>query len=64
MPRRNRLDYPGIPQHLVHRGNNRRVTFFHDEDREHYADMAIRFNPVIDLSSKMRVKFKELSGIT
>ena len=36
MPRRRRLDLPDIPQHIVHRGNNRGVTFFADEDRADY----------------------------
>jgi len=38
MPRRRRIDLPGIPQHIVQRGNNRGVCFFSDEDRRAYLD--------------------------
>jgi putative transposase len=36
MPRRSRLMLPGIPLHLVQRGNNRTACFFSDEDRSFY----------------------------
>ena len=36
MPRLPRLDLPGIPQHIVQRGNNRLPCFLDDRDREHY----------------------------
>jgi putative transposase len=38
MPRRRRLDLPGIPQHVVQRGNNRGACFFSDGDRFAYLD--------------------------
>jgi len=38
MPRRPRLDLPGIPQHIVQRGNNRAACFFCDDDRFTYLD--------------------------
>jgi REP element-mobilizing transposase RayT len=31
-----RLDISGIPQHVVHRGNNRLPCFLDDEDRQRY----------------------------
>jgi len=36
MPRRPRLDLPGIPQHVVQRGNDRQPCFFTDADRLRY----------------------------
>ncbi len=36
MPRRMRLDLPGVPLHVVQRGNNRQGTFFADADRLFY----------------------------
>ena len=38
MPRRRRLDLPGVPQHIVQRGNNRGACFFCDDDRFTYLD--------------------------
>ena len=38
MPRLPRLNAPGIPQHVVQRGNNRQVTFFADQDYAVYLD--------------------------
>src|SRR5450759_2185386 len=32
MPRRPRLDQPGLPQHVIQRGNNRGACFFADDD--------------------------------
>lgn len=32
MARRPRLDLPGLPLHVIQRGNNRLPSFFHDED--------------------------------
>ena len=32
MPRRPRLDQPGLPQHVIRRGNNRSACFFADDD--------------------------------
>lgn len=36
MPRPKRFDLPGIPQHVVQRGNNRQNVFFAPEDRRAY----------------------------
>lgn len=36
MPRQPRLDIPGIPQHVVQRGNDRRPCFFREEDYLRY----------------------------
>ena len=36
MARQSRLDLPGIPQHIVQRGNNRLPCFLDDDDRQRY----------------------------
>lgn len=36
MPRRARLFLPGVPLHVIQRGNNRQACFFTDEDRSFY----------------------------
>ncbi len=36
MARRPRIDLPGIPQHIVQRGNDRQPCFFTDADRHRY----------------------------
>ena len=38
MPRRARLSLPGIPWHIIQRGNNRSVCFFAEEDYRFYLD--------------------------
>lgn len=38
MPRRGRIIIPGIPVHLIQRGNNRQACFFVDEDYQIYLD--------------------------
>lgn len=38
MPRRARLALPGVPLHLIQRGNNRQACFFADEDYRLYLD--------------------------
>lgn len=38
MPRRPRLHIPGIPQHVVQRGNDRQPVFFSDDDCRFYLD--------------------------
>lgn len=38
MPRRTRITLPGIPLHLIQRGNNRQACFYTDEDYAHYLD--------------------------
>ena len=39
MARQPRLDLPGIPQHIVQRGNNRLPCFLDDADRARYLDL-------------------------
>jgi len=38
MPRRARLSIPGIPWHIIQRGNNRSACFYADEDYQFYLD--------------------------
>lgn len=38
MPRRARLSMPGIPWHIIQRGNNRTACFYADEDYQFYLD--------------------------
>ena len=38
MARLPRLNLPGIPQHVIQRGNNRQVGFFNDKDYAVYLD--------------------------
>jgi putative transposase len=38
MARLPRLNLPGIPQHVVQRGNNRQVSFFAEQDYAVYLD--------------------------
>jgi len=38
MPRRARLALPGVPLHLIQRGNNRQACFFTDEDYRFYLE--------------------------
>ena len=38
MPRRPRLMLPGVPLHLIQRGNDRHACFFADEDYRFYLD--------------------------
>ena len=38
MPRRARLSLPGIPWHIIQRGNNRSACFYADEDYHRYLD--------------------------
>ena len=38
MPRKPRFNLPGIPQHVIQRGNNRAPCFFHDADYRRYLD--------------------------
>ena len=47
MPRRARLSVPGIPWHIIQRGNNRSACFYAEEDFRRYldelADLSVRF---------------------
>lgn len=36
MPRPKRICIPGLPHHIVQRGNNRHATFYHDDDYDAY----------------------------
>ena len=36
MPRRARLSIPGIPWHIIQRGNNRRACFYSPKDHQYY----------------------------
>jgi len=38
MPRRSRIIVPGVPLHIIQRGNNRQSCFFADEDYQCYLD--------------------------
>ena len=38
MPRQPRFNVPGIPQHVIQRGNNRQATFFGEDDYQRYLD--------------------------
>ena len=42
MPRPARLCVPGIPFHVVHRGNDRKPTFFAQSDYQAYLDLLVR----------------------
>lgn len=51
MPRRARLSLPGIPWHIIQRGNNRSACFYAEDDYffyiYHLAELAIRFGCAI-----------------
>ena len=38
MPRQKRIDFPGLPQHLIVRGNDRKPIFFSRDDRLRFLD--------------------------
>ena len=38
MPRRPRLALPGVPLHLIQRGNNRQACFFAEDDYRFYLE--------------------------
>ena len=38
MPRRSRIIMPGVPVHIIQRGNNRQACFFADEDYQFYLE--------------------------
>jgi len=44
MPRRSRLQLPGVPLHITHRGVNRAAIFIDDEDRCHYLRLLERMD--------------------
>lgn len=43
MPRRPRITLPGVPLHLIQRGNNRQACFFADEDYRIYLDWLSKY---------------------
>ncbi len=38
MPRKPRFNLPGVPQHIVQRGNNRAACFYDERDLRQYFD--------------------------
>ena len=38
MARRPRFSFPGLPQHVIQRGNNRQAAFYTEEDRRFYLE--------------------------
>ena len=38
MPRKPRIDLPGMPQHVIQRGNNREPCFYADGDYHYYLE--------------------------
>jgi len=38
MPRSPRIDFPGLPHHLIVRGNDRQPIFFSDDDRLYFLE--------------------------
>jgi putative transposase len=50
MPRRPRIDVPGLPQHVVQRGIDRQPCFFTDADRRRYLDFLREIAPKRDCS--------------
>jgi putative transposase len=49
MPRRPRIDVPGIPLHVVQRGNDRKQIFVDDEDRHRYLQFGLRSSRTHDV---------------
>lgn len=45
MPRRARIALPGVPLHLIQRGNNRQVCFFAEDDCHFYLDWLAEHAP-------------------
>ena len=50
MPRTPRLSLPGVPLHVVQRGNNRQAVFFHRSDYSLYLDKLFRSAKLYDVS--------------
>ncbi len=44
MPRHPRVIYPGVPLHIVQRGNNRQACFFADEDYSLYLEWLAKYS--------------------
>ena len=50
MPRKPRFSPPGLPQHLIQRGNNRQVCFAREEDFTAYLGWLKLFSAKFDVS--------------
>lgn len=50
MPRRPRMYLPGLPYHLVQRGNNRKACFFDTADREYYLNLLSQTSVLYDVA--------------
>ena len=48
MPRRPRIIVPGIPLHIIQRGNNRQACFFAEEDNLFYLDWLAEYAKITD----------------
>ena len=59
MARLPRLNIPGIPQHVVQRGNNRQVCFYADEDYGVYLDKLKEYSRKYQVSVRMFQVFQE-----
>lgn len=46
MPRRARITCPGVPVHLIQRGNNRQPCFFAEPDYRRYLDWLAEYSPL------------------
>jgi|TARA_B110000114_G_C14866086_1_gene306842 putative transposase len=42
MPRKTRMYVPGVPAHVVQRGNNRNACFFCDDDYQYYKTLLLQ----------------------
>ena len=56
MPRQSRLDLPGIPQHVIQRGNNRQPCFLREQDYRCYLRQepkCLRREPAIHVEGRL-----------
>ena len=49
MARLPRLNLPGVPQHLIQRGNNRTPCFYHEQDYAYYLDTLHKYSQKYDV---------------
>ena len=49
MPRRPRIIVPGVPLHIIQRGNNRQACFFAEEDNLFYLDWLAEYANILSL---------------
>jgi len=59
MARLPRPDLPGIPQHIVQRGNNRLPCFLDDDDRQRYLQCLLGALPRKRCQGQLRIREKE-----